>query len=80
MLRSLQRMQELDELKEWYLCEEHQLLTDFVKYSGILPSPCNCIVSYVPIKSWRTRREFQWFCRIKDEEKNRFVYFTEITD
>lgn len=73
-------MQELGELKEWYLCDKYQLLTDFVQFSGILPSPCNCIVSYTPIKSWQTHREYQWYARIKDEENNRYVYFTEITE
>lgn len=78
MLRSLQRMQELDELKEWFVCDEGQLLTDFVEFEGVLPSPSDCIVSYKPIKCWANNREYQWFCRIKDEEHNRFVYFTEI--
>lgn len=78
MLRSLQRMQELGEIKEWYVCDEGQLLTDFVSFSGVLPAPGDCIVSYTPIKSWQSHREFQWFCRIKDDENNRFVYFTFI--
>lgn len=80
MLRSIQRMQELDELKEWYLCDKGQLLTDFVSFSGVLPAPDDCIVSYTPIRSWQTQRDYQWFCRIKDEEKGRYVYFTFITD
>lgn len=80
MLRSIQRMQELDELKEWYVCDKGQLLTDFVSFSGVLPAPADCIVSYTPIKSWQTRRDYQWFCRIKDEEKGHYVYFTFITD
>lgn len=80
MLRSIQRMQELDELKEWYVCEKGQLLTDFVTFNGVLPAPDDCIVSYTPIKSWQTRRDYQWFCRIKDEEKGLYVYFTLITD
>lgn len=78
MLRSLQRMQELDELDEWFICDEGQLMTDFVDFDGVLPAPCDCIVSYTPIKSWQSRQEYQWFCRIKDEQKNRFVYFTKI--
>lgn len=78
MLRSLQRMQELDEIEEWYVCAEGQLLTDFVSFSGVLPAPGWCIVSYTPIKSWQTHREFQWFCRIWDETKGCFVYFTFI--
>lgn len=80
MLRSIQRMQELDELKEWYVCDEGQLLTDFVSFSGVLPAPGDCIVSYTPIKSWQTRRDYQWFCRIYDEEKGHYVYFTFITN
>lgn len=80
MLRSIQRMQELNELDEWYLCDEGQLLTDFVKFPGVLPAPGNCIVSYVPIRSWQSHREYQWFCRIKDDEKNRYVYFTFIRE
>lgn len=78
MLRSLQRMQELDELKEWYVCDEYQLMTDFVDFDGVLPSPCNCIVTYTPIKSWQSHQDYQWFCRIKDESHNRYVYFTKI--
>lgn len=80
MLRSIQRMQELDELKEWYVCDKGQLLTDFVSFSGVLPAPDDCIVSFTSIKSWQTHRDYQWFCRIKDEEKGRYVYFTFITD
>lgn len=79
MLRDLQRMQELDELKEWYICDEDQLMNDFVDFSGILPAPGDCIVTYTPIKSWETRKERQWFARIKDETKGRYVYFTFIT-
>lgn len=80
MLRSIQRMQELDELNEWFVCDEGQMLTDFVNFSGVLPAPGNCIVSYQPIRSWQTNREYQWFCRIKDEEKGKYVYFTFIKD
>ena len=79
MLRSLQRMQELDELKEWYICDKGQLLTDFVSFSGVLPSPEDCIVTDKPIKSWQSHKEYQWFCRIKDEEKGGYKYFTIIT-
>lgn len=79
MMRSIQRMQELGELTEWYICDQYQLLTDFVNFSGVLPAPEDCIVTYKPIKSWQTGREYQWFCRILDEEKNRYVYFTIIT-
>ena len=80
MLRSLQRMQELEEISEWFVCDKGQLLTDFVSFSGVLPAPDNCIVSYTPIKSWQSCREYQWFCRIKDDEHNRYVYFTLICD
>lgn len=80
MMRSLQRMQELNELNEWYICDKGQLLTDFVPFSGVLPSPEDCVVTFTPIKSWQSRREYQWFCRIKDEYKNRYVYFTIIRD
>lgn len=80
MMRSLQRMQELGELKEWYICDEGQLLNDFVNFSGVLPSPGNCVVTYTPIKSWQSHRDFQWFCRVKDENNNRNVYFTFITE
>lgn len=73
-------MQELDELKEWYICDQYQLMSDFVNFSGVLPSPCNCVVTYTPIRSWQTHREYQWFARIKDEENNRYVYFTEIRE
>ena len=79
MLRSIQRMQEMNELNDWYLCDKGQLLTDFVEFSGVLPAPDDCIVSYTPIKNWSTRQDYQWFCRIKDEEKNRYVYFTFIS-
>lgn len=78
MLRSIQRMQELDQLKEWYICDEGQLMTDFVSFSGVLPAPADCIVSYTPIRSWHSSKEYQWFARIKDEEKDRYVYFTFI--
>lgn len=80
MMRSLQRMQELDELKEWFICDEGQLLTDFVDFDGVLPAPGNCVVTYKPIISWVSGREFQWFCRIHDEENSRFVYFTLIRE
>lgn len=79
MLQSLQRMRELDELDEWYVCEQGQLMTDFVDFEGVLPAPCDCIVSYTPIISWTNRQEFQWFARIKDEQSNKFVYFTQIS-
>ena len=80
MLRSIQRMQELGHLTEWYLCDEGQLLTDFVDFSGVLPAPGNCIVSYEPIKDWSTSKPFQWFCKIRDEKKQRDVYFTFVSD
>ena len=80
MMRSIQRMQELDEINEWFICDEGQLMTDFVNFEGVLPSPVNCVVSYTPIKSWQSNKEYQWFCRIKDTEKNRYVYFTEIRE
>ena len=80
MLRSLQRMQELDKLNEWYVCDKGQLMTDFVSFSGVLPAPSNCIVTYVPIVSWSSGSEYQWFCRIHDDEHNRDVYFTLIED
>ena len=73
-------MQELDELNEWYVCDEYQLMNDFVNFSGILPAPGDCIVSYTPIKSWQSHQEYQWFARIKDEVKGKYVYFTFITD
>lgn len=73
-------MRELDELKEWFICDEGQLLTDFVAYSGVIPAPANCIVTYKPIKNWQTNRDFQWFCRIYDKEKRKFVYFTLIRE
>lgn len=80
MMRSIQRMQELNELKNWFVCDKGQLLTDFVSFSGVLPAPEDCIVTYKPIKSWQTGREFQWFCRIKDEEIGRYVYFTLLSN
>lgn len=80
MIMSLQRMRELDEMTEWYFCEKYQLMTDFVSFSGVLPAPADCIVTYKPIKSWSSGREYQWFCKIHDDEKNREVYFTEIRD
>lgn len=76
MLRSLQRMQEKEELNVWYICDKGQLLNDFVQFSGIIPAPANCIVTYRPIKSWTDGHEFQWFCRIRDDEKKCLVYFT----
>lgn len=78
MMRSIQRMQELDELKEWFICDEGQLMTDFVPFSGVLPAPADCVVSYTPIRDWQTHKDYQWFCRIKNEETNKYVYFTII--
>ncbi len=80
MLRSLQRMQELDEISEWFVCDKGQLLTDFVPFDGVLPAPDNCIVTFKPIRSWQSHKEYQWFCRIRDVEHNRYVYFTFICD
>lgn len=80
MMRSLQRMQELDELEEWFICDEGQLLNDFVAFIGIIPAPGNCVVTYKPIKSWQTGREYQWFCKIHDHVKLRNVYFTFIRE
>ena len=78
MLRSLQRMEELGEILTWYVCDKGQLLSDFVEFSGVIPSPCDCIVTTTPIKSWSSHREFQWFCRIRNEKMKNYVYFTAI--
>lgn len=80
MLRSLQRMRELDELEEWYVCDEGQLMTDFCPISAILPCPMNAIVTFKPIRSWQSHREYQWFARLRDEIKCREVYFTAICE
>lgn len=80
MMRSIQRMEELDELKNWYICDEYQPMTDFVEFSGVLPAPFDSIVSYKPIKKWSTGKEYQWYCLIHDNDHNRDVYFTALTD
>lgn len=76
MLRSLQRMQELDDTFRFYFCDKGQLLTDFVKFEGVLPAPEDCVVTLKPIRNWANGKDFQWFCRIKDEDTNQLTYFT----
>ena len=80
MLRSLQRMIELDEIKEFYICDQYQLMTDFCPYSGVLPSPFNAVVTKQPVRSWQTHREYQWFAKMNNEETGESFYFTAITD
>lgn len=80
MMKSIQRMEENGELKNWYICDEGQLMTDFVEFSGVLPAQFDSVVSYKPIKSYYTNREYQWYCRIHDEEHKIDVYFTALRD
>lgn len=80
MLRHLQRMLELNEIDVFFVCDKYQMMTDFCPFEGVLPAPFDCIVTYKPIKSWQSHRELQWFCRMKDEVNNRYVYFTALED
>ena len=78
MLRSIQRMEEKEQLSYWKVCDQYQLLNDFVDFDGVIPAPVDSIVSHTPIKSWQSGKEYQWYCRIKDEASGKYVYFTEI--
>lgn len=80
MMRSIQRMEEKEEPLKWYVCEKNQLLNDFINFDGIIPAPCNCIASNMPIRSWASGREFQWFCKIHDPERRVTMYFTIVTE
>ena len=80
MMRSIQRMEEMDEPIKWYVCDEGQLLNEFINFSGVIPAPSNCIASNMPIRSWHTGKIYQWFCRIHDPEKKETMYFTIVTE
>lgn len=80
MMRSIQRMEEMDEPIKWYVCDEGQLLNDFISFDGIVPAPADCIASNMPIRSWQTGREYQWFCKIHDPEKRVTMYFTIVRE
>lgn len=80
MFLSLQRMREEDDSFRYGFCYKGQLLTDFVKFEGVLPAPSNCVVTLKPIRNWANGKEFQWYCRIKDEVTQQFTYFTIVSD
>lgn len=80
MMRSIQRMEEMEVHLKWYVCDKNQLLNDFIKFDGIILAPCACIASNMPIRSWQSGREYQWFCKIHDPEKNVTMYFTIVTE
>lgn len=80
MLRSLQRMREEDDSFRFWFCYKGQLLTDFVKFEGVIPAPKDCVVTLKPIRNWVNGKEYQWYCRIKDENTNQFTYFTIVSD
>lgn len=76
MFRSLQRMSEDDDWFRFSFCYKGQLLSDFVRFDGVIPAPRDCIVTLKPIRNWSNGKDFQWFCRIKDEKSNQMFYFT----